>query len=128
MWKIIFMFHFLHAPANPTTYELQSNLYTWRFIYPHLSKRKVSGEVQGLRTNAGESSLFLSVPDNHKNKRIGARSQSPSMFPTLDQEVDGFKDLWKREQVSQANLTGKTLKLCLPIMALAWPVRLKPKA
>lgn len=111
MWKIIFMFHFLYAPANPTTYELQSNLYTWRFIYPHLSKRSASGEVPGLRNNAGESSLFLSVPDNHKNKRIGARSLSPSMFPTLDQEIDGFKDLWKREQVSQANLTGKTVSI-----------------
>lgn len=111
MWKIIFMFHFLHAPGNATPYELQSNLYTWRFAYPHLSKRKTSGEVQGLRNLAGESSLFLSVPDNHKDKKIGARSLSPNMFPTLDQEIDGFKDLWKREQVSQVNVTGKTLSI-----------------
>ena len=33
------------------------------------------------------------------------------MFPTLDQEIDGFKDLWKREQVSQSNLTGKLLSI-----------------
>jgi hypothetical protein len=33
------------------------------------------------------------------------------MFPTLDQEIDGFKDLWKREQVSQADLTGETLSI-----------------
>ena len=111
MWKIIFMFHFLQTPGNAKTYELQSNLYTWRFEYPHLSKRNVRGEVQGLRNLAGEASLFLSVPDNHKDKRTGARSYAPEMFPTLDQEIDGLKDLWKREQVSQANLTGKTLSI-----------------
>lgn len=109
MWKIIFMFHFLHGPGNPKLYELQSNLYTWRFVYPHLSRRKANGEVPGLQNLAGESSLFLSVPDNNKDKKIGARSQSPKMLPTLDQEIDGIKDLWKREQVSQLNLTGKTL-------------------
>jgi hypothetical protein len=111
MWKIIFMFHFLHAPGNTTPYELQTNLYTWRFAYPHLSKRKATGDVQGLRNLPGQSSLFLSVPDNHKNKKIGARSLSPDMFPTLDQEIDGFKDLWKREQVSQVNVTGKQLSI-----------------
>jgi hypothetical protein len=111
MWKIIFMFHFLQTPGNATPYELQSNLYTWRFTYPHLSKRNIRGEVQGLRNVAGESSLFLSVPDNHRNKRTGARSYAPEMFPTLDQEIDGIKDLWKREQVSQVNVIGKTISI-----------------
>lgn len=111
MWKIIFMFHFMHTPGHPKPYEIQSNLYTWRFAYPHLSRRKTSGEVEGLKNLQGESSIFLSVPDNYKDKKIGARSLSPKMFPTLDQEIDGFKDLWKREQVSQVNITGKTLSI-----------------
>lgn len=123
MWKIIFMFHFLHAPGNAKSYELQSNLYTWRFAYPHLSKRKTSGEVQGLRNLAGESSLFLSVPDNHKDKKTGARSHAPDMFPTLDQEIDGFRDLWKREQVSQANVTGKALSIEIARQEIARDLR-----
>jgi hypothetical protein len=68
-------------------------------------------EVQGLRNLAGESSLFLSVPDNYKDKKVGARSRDPNMFPTLDQEIDGIKNLWKREHVSQVNVTGKTLSI-----------------
>jgi hypothetical protein len=111
MWKIIFMFHFLHSPGNLKTYQLESNLYSWRFAYPHLSKRDTQGRVEGLRHFAGESGLFLSVPDNHKDKKVGARTRAPEMFPTLDQEIDGFKDLWKREQVAQANLTGKFLSI-----------------
>jgi hypothetical protein len=110
-WKILFMFHFLHGPGNAKTYELQSNLYSWRFMYPHLSRRKAGGEVEGLRNLAGETSLFLSVPDNHKDRRVGARSRATEMFPTLDQEIDGIQDLWKREQVSQVNLTGKTISI-----------------
>jgi hypothetical protein len=111
MWKIIFMFHFLHAPEGGKPYEFQSNLYTWRFAYPHLTKRMPGAEVQGLRNLAGESSLFLSVPDNYKDKKVGARSRDPNMFPTLDQEIDGIKNLWKREHVSQVNVTGKTLSI-----------------
>ena len=111
MWKIIFMFHFFETPGSGKTYQLESNLYTWRFLYPHLSKRVVGKEVEGLRNLAGESGLFLSIPDNHKDRRIGARSRHPEMFPTLDQEIDGFKDLWKREQVAQFNLTGKEISI-----------------
>jgi len=110
MWKIIFVFQFLRG-SGPQPYELQSNLYTWRFVYPHLSRREANGEVRGLQNLAGETSLFLSVPDNHRDKRIGARTRAPSMFPTLDQEIDGIKDLWKREQVSQSNVTGKVLSI-----------------
>jgi hypothetical protein len=111
MWKIIFMFHFLHAPGNAKTYEIQSNLYTWRFAYPHLSKRTATGEVEGLRNLPGESGLFLSVPDNHRDRKTGARTRSPNMFPTLDQEIDGIRGLWKREQVSQTNVAGQTLSI-----------------
>ena len=111
MWKIVFMFHFLHGPGNAKAYQLESNLYSWRFAYPHLSKRDTQGRVEGLRHFAGESGLFLSVPDNHKDKRVGARTRAADMFPTLDQEIDGFKDLWKREQVAQTNLTGKILSI-----------------
>jgi hypothetical protein len=123
MWKIIFMFHFLQTPGNPKPYEIQSNLYTWKFAYPHLAKRNIRGEIQGLRNLAGESSLFLSVPDNHKDKRTGARSHAPEMFPTLDQEIDGFKDLWKREQVSQVNVTGKTLSIEIARQGIASDLR-----
>lgn len=68
-------------------------------------------DVKGLRNLAGETSLFCSVPDNHQDRRIGAQSRAPAMFPTLDQEIDGIKGLWKREQVSQANVSGKTLSI-----------------
>jgi|GEM_PF-3912895 len=111
MWKIIFGFHFLHTPGNAKTYEIQSNLYSWRFAYPHPSARKASGEVEGLRFLPGESGLFLSVPDNHRDQKVGAQTRSPKMFPTLDQEIDGLRGLWKREQVSQANVTGETIAL-----------------
>jgi len=111
MWKIIFMFHFLHAPGDGKPYELQSNLYTWRFVYPHFAKRNTGAAVQGLRNLPGESSLFLSVPDNYKDKKVGAWSHDPAMFPTLDQEIDGIRNLWKREHVSQVNISGKTLSV-----------------
>ena len=111
MWKIIFMFHFFHTPQNAKTYELQTNLYTWRFVYPHLSRRSPGEDVKGLRNLAGETSLFCSVPDNYQDKRMGAQSRAPAMFPTLDQEIDGIKGLWKREQVSQTNVSGKTLSI-----------------
>jgi len=123
MWKIIFMFHFLHGPEGAKSYELQSNLYSWRFAYPHLSRRKAGGEVAGLRNLAGESSLFLSVPDNHKDGKVGARSHAPDMFPTLDQEIDGIRDLWKREQVSQMNATGKTISIEIARQEIATDLR-----
>jgi len=58
MWKIIFMYRFLSRDATAKKYELQSNLYSWRFIYPHPSRRASNGEVKYLRNNAGESRLF----------------------------------------------------------------------
>jgi hypothetical protein len=113
MWKIVFGFFFLHGPRGAAGYELQCNLYSNRFVYPPNARRKVSGEVAGLRAIAGESGLFLSIPDNLKNRRVGARTRSAEMFPTLDQEIDGIRDLWKREQVAQANLTGKTITVTI---------------
>jgi hypothetical protein len=122
-WKIIFMFHFFQTPGNSKGYEIQSNLCTWNFAYPHLSRRNARGEVQGLRNFAGKSSLFLSVPDNHKDRRTGARSHVPEMFPTLDQEIDGIKDLWKREHVSQLDVTGKTLTIEIARQGIAESLR-----
>ena len=69
----------------------------------------VPGQPSARRDIQGESSLFLSISDNYKDRKVGARSRDQAMFPTMDQEIDAIKDLWKREQVSQANLTGKTL-------------------
>ena len=109
MWKIIFVFHFFRGADPAKGYELQSNLYSWRFAYPHLSRRSRNGGVAGLQLHPGETGLFLSVPDNHKDRRVGAWSKAPSVFPTLDQEIDGFPDLWKREQVAQENLNGKEI-------------------
>ena len=109
MWKIIFVFQFFRGADVAKTCELQSNLYSWRFAYPHLSRRSRTGEVRELKLHPGETGLFLSVPDNHKDRRVGAHSRDPATFPTLDQEIDGFPDLWKREQVAQANLTGKEI-------------------
>jgi hypothetical protein len=59
----------------------------------------------------GKTGLFMSIPDNHKDKRIGARSRAVTMFPTLDQEIDGLADLCKREQVSQAKLSGQIVSI-----------------
>jgi hypothetical protein len=114
MWKIVFAFIFFQvADGAGGGYELQCNAYSNRFIYPHLSRRAASGEVAGLQNVAGETGLFLSIPDNLKNRRVGAQTRSPAMFPTLDQEIDGFRDLWKREQVAQTNLTGKTVTVSI---------------
>lgn len=110
VWKIIFMFHALAGEPKALPRGFQSNLYSWRFVYPHLLKL-TQNRGDGRRDIQGETSLFLSVPDDHKDKRMGARTRDPVMFPTMDQEIDGFKDLWKREQVSQANLTGKVLTI-----------------
>ena len=111
MWKIIFVFHFFQGADPAKGYELQSNLYSWRFAYPNLSKRSRTGEVPGLKLHPGETGVFLSVPDNHKDRRVGARSRVPTVFPALDQEIDGFPDLWKREHVAQENLTGKEIAI-----------------
>ena len=108
VWKIIFLNHFLAGDAGSRWREFESNLYSWRFTYPH-GIRMVPGHASARRDIQGEASLFLSVSDNYRDRKVGARSQHPAMFPTMDQEIDAIKDLWKREQVSQADLTGKTL-------------------
>lgn len=110
VWKIIFMFHSLVGEHDAPRRSFQSNLYSWRFVYPH-NLKLTQNRSDGRRDIQGESSLFLSIPDDHKDKRIGARTRDSVMFPTMDQEIDGLKDLWKREQVSQANLTGKILTI-----------------
>ena len=108
VWKIIFMNHFLAGDTGSRWREFESNLYSWRFTYPHLI-RMVPGQPSARRDIQGESSLFLSISDNYRDRKVGARSRDQAMFPTMDQEIDAIKDLWKREQVSQADLTGKTL-------------------
>jgi hypothetical protein len=69
----------------------------------------IPGQPSARRDIQGESSIFLSISDNFMDRKMGARSRDQRMFPTMDQEIDAIKDLWKREQVSQANLTGKNL-------------------
>ncbi|MBN2132073.1 MAG: hypothetical protein JW741_21410 [Sedimentisphaerales bacterium] len=108
VWKIIFMNHFLAGDAGQRWREFESNVYSWRFTYPHLT-RMVPGQPSARRDIQGESSIFLSISDNYRDRRIGARSRDQAMFPTMDQEIDAIKDFWKREQVSQEDLTGKTL-------------------
>ena len=108
VWKIIFMNHFLAGDTGERWREFESNLYSWRFTYPHRI-RMVPGQPSARRDIQGESSIFLSISDNYRDRKVGASSRDPSMFPTMDQEIDAIKDLWKREQVSQADVTGKTL-------------------
>jgi hypothetical protein len=108
VWKIIFMNHFLAGDVGERWREFESNLYSWRFTYPHRIKM-VPGQPSPRRDIQGESSIFLSISDNYRDRKAGASSRNISMFPTMDQEIDAIKDLWKREQVSQANITGKTV-------------------
>lgn len=110
VWKIIFMFHALSGDSGAPFRGFQSNLYSWRFEYPHLLR--LTGGREGSRRNfQGQTGLFMSVPDDHRDKKVGARTRVPAMFPTMDQEIDGFKDYWKREQIAQLDLTGKQVTI-----------------
>ena len=59
VWKIIFMNHFLAGDVSARWREFESNLYSWRFTYPHLI-RMSPGQPSARRDIQGESSIFLS--------------------------------------------------------------------
>ena len=111
MWKIVFMFHALHKEGNPKPYLVQGQLMTNRFVYPHPSRRVGTEEVKDFKNIPGQAGLYVSVPDNHRDRKVGAMTRSPAFFPQMDSEIDYIKGFWSRAHMSQADLNGKEVAI-----------------
>jgi hypothetical protein len=104
MWKIIFMFHTIHAPGRETTFSLQNQFGIGWHEQPHMSVNQAPVKV-----HHGEAAFSTGSIDWRHEHNIGANIASPGLFHCADFEVDFIKDLWMRSFQAQANMNNKTI-------------------
>ena len=105
--KIIFGWNRFHGDG-PDTYLIESNLYADGLRYDN--GVQTTWPMKG-RWVPKEASLRMAVPDYNKKGKTGAKTLSPAQFPRQTYLIDGIKDLWKTDLISQMDLDSEEVKV-----------------
>ena len=99
---ILFGWNRLYGPSNET-YLLENDAYADGFAFTN----PVCTTWPEIGTELfGQSSLRSDIPDYNEHGWIGARSDSPAMFPRQSYWIDGIQNLQKMDLITQTNLNG----------------------